>query len=108
MEGNKFRVKFCNISLSLLVSLIWWSDQCAVIAMNGIRFGSLQQSAVNDIFLSAPYIANKRAKYLVSCMAMYLYLYFEIMHMQVPNLHGMATELCMMGDVLVAKPRTKH
>ena len=74
-------------------------------AMNGIRLGSLQQSAVNEIFLSAPYILNEKIEYLVGCTVTYLHLLLEIMHMEIPDLYNVATKLCMMWNLLVAEPR---
>jgi hypothetical protein len=44
------------------VFLVWESVQWPVIAINDMRFVSLQQLAVNDIFPSALYIINKRMK----------------------------------------------
>ena len=44
------------------VFLVWESVQWPVIAINDMRFESLQQSAVNEIFPSALYIINKRMK----------------------------------------------
>ena len=74
-------------------------------AMNGIRLGSLQQSAVNEIFPSAPYISNEKIEYLVGGTVTYLHLLLEITHMEIPDLHNAATKLCMMWNLLVAEPR---
>ena len=74
-------------------------------AMNGIRLGSLQQSAVNEIFPSAPYIVNEKIEYLVGCMVTYLHLLLKIMHMDIPNLHNVATKLCTMWNLLVGESR---